>query len=232
MKYQTSWVHLCHSRHLVPCCFGKVFVVLSISIFNFSLFLLISGFSSCRCSAGKSSDIGNSLLAERGVGLCTCFTSCRSHLDRITQSTGIMRSGLSSSCVQTVYGCNVMAIALAHSSSDYQLVHVRMVLVEELFYSTVLLQVLQQKSGKSCLSKSYHWRTPNSRSWLQVLRRSSELDYECYLAMNNDVWLWISISQVGKTHKWNAMCGCIKVTHLELNSSSSRVSLCTPGVLK
>ena len=131
----------------------------------------------------------------------------------LRQSTGIRRSGLSTSCVQTVYGCNVMAIALAHSSSEYQLVHVRMAHVEELFYSTVLLQVLQQKSGRSCLSKHYHWRTPNSRSWLQVLRQSSELDYECYLAMNN-AWLWISISQVGKTHKWNATCGCIKVTHL------------------
>ena len=30
-----------------------------------------------------------------------------------------------------------MAITLAHSSSDYQLVHVRMAHVEELFYSTV-----------------------------------------------------------------------------------------------
>ena len=34
-------------------------------------------------------------------------------------------NGLSTSCVQTVYGCNVMAIALAHSSK-YQLVHMGM----------------------------------------------------------------------------------------------------------
>lgn len=40
--------------------------------------------------------------------------------------------------------------------------------------------------------------------------------YEYQLAMNNNIWLWISIHLLDKTHKWNATRSCIKAVHLDL----------------
>ena len=72
----------------------------------------------------------------------------------LRQSTGIRRSGLSTSCVQTVYGCNVMAIALAHSSSEYQLVHVRMAHVAFIlnFFGHLLISSYSREKRHQALS--------------------------------------------------------------------------------
>ena len=106
--------------------------MLSISIFNFSLFLLILAFLHATVVLVKA----QMLAIVYWLKEVRVYVHAVHPVDHIwtglRQSTGIRRSGLSTSCVQTVYGCNVMAIALAHSSSEYQLVHVRMAHVEEL----------------------------------------------------------------------------------------------------